>query len=161
MYATAYPMVELANAVATRMKALRTAVILDTCYSGGAAGPGAPAGRNLPTRLRRGHAGAHDPGNGPDCDRGQPGERGVAREHKLRHGYFTYYLLQALKNGKGLTPLSQVYAPWRSRFRRASPPGCASASGDEPEFGGCGLFIALACDERGQHAALVKYKRGS
>ena len=35
MFATAYPMVELANAVATRMKALRTAVILDTCYSGG------------------------------------------------------------------------------------------------------------------------------
>ena len=36
LYATALPMVELANAVATRMKALRTAVILDTCYSGGA-----------------------------------------------------------------------------------------------------------------------------
>ncbi len=35
MYATAYPMVELADAVATRMKAMRTAVILDTCYSGG------------------------------------------------------------------------------------------------------------------------------
>jgi uncharacterized caspase-like protein len=28
----------------------------------------------------------------------------------LGHGYFTYYLLQALKNGKGATPLSQVYA---------------------------------------------------
>ncbi len=43
MYATAYPMVELANAVATRMKALRTAVFLDTCYSGGAAGAGGTA----------------------------------------------------------------------------------------------------------------------
>ena len=38
LYATAYPMVELADAVSTRMKALRTAVFLDTCYSGGAAG---------------------------------------------------------------------------------------------------------------------------
>jgi uncharacterized caspase-like protein len=28
----------------------------------------------------------------------------------LHHGYFTYYLLQALKNGKGATPLSQVFA---------------------------------------------------
>jgi uncharacterized caspase-like protein len=27
----------------------------------------------------------------------------------LRHGYFTYFLLQALKNGKGNTPLGQVY----------------------------------------------------
>jgi uncharacterized caspase-like protein len=30
--------------------------------------------------------------------------------NQLRHGYFTYYLLQALKNGKGETPLSRVYA---------------------------------------------------
>jgi uncharacterized caspase-like protein len=29
---------------------------------------------------------------------------------KLGHGYFTYYLLQALKAGKGNTPMSQVYA---------------------------------------------------
>ena len=29
---------------------------------------------------------------------------------QLHHGYFTYYLLQALKTGKGTTPLSQVYA---------------------------------------------------
>ncbi len=35
MFATAYPMVELADSVASRMKALRTAIILDTCYSGG------------------------------------------------------------------------------------------------------------------------------
>ena len=27
----------------------------------------------------------------------------------LRHGYFTYFLLQALKAGKGNTPLSQIY----------------------------------------------------
>jgi len=29
---------------------------------------------------------------------------------ELRHGYFTYFLLQALKNDKGIAPLSQVYA---------------------------------------------------
>ncbi len=29
---------------------------------------------------------------------------------QLHHGYFTYYLLQALKSGKEQTPLSQVYA---------------------------------------------------
>jgi uncharacterized caspase-like protein len=28
----------------------------------------------------------------------------------LGHGYFTYFLLQALKNGNGDTPLSQVYS---------------------------------------------------
>jgi uncharacterized caspase-like protein len=30
--------------------------------------------------------------------------------NELRHGYFTYFLLQALKNSKGITPMSQVYA---------------------------------------------------
>jgi uncharacterized caspase-like protein len=29
---------------------------------------------------------------------------------EFQHGYFTYYLLEALKNGKGNTPLSQIYA---------------------------------------------------
>lgn len=29
---------------------------------------------------------------------------------QLRHGYFTYFLLQELKDGKGIAPLSQVYA---------------------------------------------------
>jgi hypothetical protein len=38
MYGSALPMVELADAVATRMKALRTLVVLDTCYSGGSIG---------------------------------------------------------------------------------------------------------------------------
>ena len=61
LYATAYPMVELANAVATRMQALRTAVFLDTCYSGGGGrqrasneklantAPSEEAPRNLPS----------------------------------------------------------------------------------------------------------------
>ena len=48
LYATAYPMVDLADAVSTRMKALRTAVFLDTCYSGGATGA---ADRSLPLTL--------------------------------------------------------------------------------------------------------------
>ena len=29
---------------------------------------------------------------------------------ELKHGYFTYYLLQALKSGRGNTPLSQINA---------------------------------------------------
>ena len=29
---------------------------------------------------------------------------------EFQHGYFTYYLLEALKDGKGNTPLSQIYA---------------------------------------------------
>jgi uncharacterized caspase-like protein len=112
LYATAYPMVELANAVATRMKALRTVVFLDTCYSGGAAGTGAPAAteklaNTAPSEAMLTHMSL---GTGRIVMTASEKNEESQESDKLRHGYFTYYLLQALKNGKGLTPLSQVYA---------------------------------------------------
>ena len=36
LYASAFPMVDLTTSVASRMQSLRTLVVLDTCYSGGA-----------------------------------------------------------------------------------------------------------------------------
>jgi uncharacterized caspase-like protein len=112
LYATALPMVELANAVATRMKALRTAVILDTCYSGGAI-----AGNT--TRMGAGLANAApssamldrmSEGTGRIIIAASSSNEESLESTELRHGYFTWYLLQALKSGKGMTPLSEVYA---------------------------------------------------
>jgi uncharacterized caspase-like protein len=112
LYATAYPMVELANAVATRMKALRTVVFLDTCYSGGAAGGSAPAGaeklaNTAPSEAMLTHMSL---GTGRIVMTASQNDEESLESEKLHHGYFTYYLLQTLKNSKGLTPLSQVYA---------------------------------------------------
>ncbi len=110
MYATAYPMVDLANAVATRMKALRTAVFLDTCYSGGSVAGGAPAGKlvnEAPSKEILTHMAD---GTGRIVMAASQVDQESLESNELRHGYFTYYLLQALKNGKGATPLSQVYA---------------------------------------------------
>jgi hypothetical protein len=112
LYATAYPMVELSNAVATRVKALRTVVILDTCYSGGSVGNESP-------RMGAGMANM-----GPSGQMLERMSQGTGRivmaasrvdeesleSDELRHGYFTYYLLQALKNGKGAAPISRVFA---------------------------------------------------
>jgi uncharacterized caspase-like protein len=111
MFATAYPMVELANSVATRMKALRTAVILDTCYSGGAANSAPAAAGGLANKspsnqmLER-----MSQGMGRVVMSASRVDEESLESPALGHGYFTYYLLQALKNGKGATPLSQVYA---------------------------------------------------
>ncbi|MFZ0339926.1 MAG: caspase family protein [Terracidiphilus sp.] len=112
LYATAYPMVELANAVATRMKALRTVVFLDTCYSGAAAGPNAPAptdklANTAPSQAMLAHMSL---GTGRIVMSASQSDEASLESSQLRHGYFTFYLLQALKNGKGMTPLSQVYA---------------------------------------------------
>jgi hypothetical protein len=111
IYATAYPMVELANAVSTRMKAMRTAVILDTCYSGGSLknasalmGPvknTAPSGQMLERMTQ---------GTGRIVMAASQVDEESMESADLGHGYFTYFLLQALKEGKGAAPLSQVYA---------------------------------------------------
>ena len=110
LYATAYPMVELANAVATRMKALRTAVFLDTCYSGGAAGGAAQSGPPLADSAPSGAMLTHmTDGTGRIVMAASEVNEESLESSQLHHGYFTYYLLQALKSGKGETPLSQVY----------------------------------------------------
>ena len=112
LYATAYPMVELANAVATRMKALRTAVILDTCYSGGSLTNQSPL---MAAGL------ANTAPSGPMLERMAQGTGRIVmaasrvdeeslESRELQHGYFTYFLLQALKAGKGAAPLSQVFS---------------------------------------------------
>jgi uncharacterized caspase-like protein len=111
LFATAYPMVELADAVATRMKALRTAVILDTCYSGGSLTNQSPL---MSAGL------ANTAPSGPMLERMTEGTgrvvmaaSGVDEEslesRELQHGYFTYFLLQAIKDGKGTAPLSRVF----------------------------------------------------
>ena len=111
LYATALPMVELANAVATRMKALRTAVILDTCYSGGAV-------TNQSKLMGKGLANASasqatldrmSQGTGRIVIAAASANEESLESPELHHGYFTYYLLQALKSGNGQTPLGQMF----------------------------------------------------
>jgi uncharacterized caspase-like protein len=126
LYATAYPMVELANAVATRMKALRTAVILDTCYSGGSLS-------NQSSLMTAGLANTAP--SGPMLERMTEGTGRIVmaasrvdeeslESRELQHGYFTYFLLQAFKEGKGTAPLSQVFnAVAQQVAQRASAQG--------------------------------------
>jgi Caspase domain len=112
LYATALPMVELANAVATRFKALRTAVILDTCYSGGAVtnesklmGKGvanaAPSSATLDRMAE---------GTGRIVIAAARSDEESLESDQLHHGYFTYFLLQAIKANRGLTPIAQIYS---------------------------------------------------
>lgn len=109
MYATALPMVELADSVATRMRALRTLVILDTCYSGGSIGAppvGALAGKAAPSRQMLEQM---SQGTGRIVLAASQSDEESLESAKLGHGYFTYFLLQALKSGEGLAPMTEVY----------------------------------------------------
>lgn len=111
LYATALPMIEVSNAVASRVRARRTAIFLDTCYSGAA------VTQERPTLA----AGITTSAVSSDTlDRLRQGEGRVVvtaskvnqkswESQALGHGYFTYYLLQALKQDKGLVSLKKVY----------------------------------------------------
>jgi uncharacterized caspase-like protein len=112
LYATALPMVDLSNAVATRMRSLRTLIVLDTCYSGGSMKNG---GRMMGTGLANASPSAAtlkrmSEGSGRIVLAASQVDQESLESDALKHGYFTYYLLKDLRESKGLTPLTQVYA---------------------------------------------------
>ncbi len=112
LYATAYPMIDLTNAVATRMRALRTLVVLDTCYSGGSIKNG---GRMMGKGLANASPSAAalermSEGTGRIVFAAAGVNQESLESPKLRHGYFTYFLMQQLRQSKGLTPLTDVFA---------------------------------------------------
>ena len=124
LFATALPMVDVGNTVATRVKATRVAIFLDTCFSGAASG--APATANAAAVSNSPAARAIAPGirtasvSGEMINRIRQGTGRVIltasngdevswESDKLGHGYFTYYLLQALQKGKGQQPLREIF----------------------------------------------------
>jgi hypothetical protein len=111
LYATALPMVDIANAIATRVKATRAAIFLDTCYSGNATvkddkimAPGiknsAPSAKML-DHIKQGSGRMVFAASGTDQE--------SLESDSLRHGFFTYYLVQALRQQGGSTPLSKIF----------------------------------------------------
>jgi uncharacterized caspase-like protein len=111
LYATALPMVDISNAIATRVKARRAAIFLDTCYSGNAAvrdpkmiAPGiknaAPSAQTL-NHIKQGAGRIVFAASGT--------EQESLESDTLQHGFFTYYLVQALHEQGGSTPLSKIF----------------------------------------------------
>jgi uncharacterized caspase-like protein len=111
LYATALPMVDIANAIATRVKAGRAAIFLDTCFSGNAAVKDAkliaPGIKNAaPSTQMLNHI---KQGSGRMVFAASGTEQESLESDTLQHGFFTYYLVQALQKEGGLTPLSKIF----------------------------------------------------
>ncbi len=111
LYATALPMVEISNAIATRVKARKAAIFLDTCYSGNAAVNDpkliAPGIKNAaPSAQTLGHI---TQGSGRMVFAASGTEQESLESDTLKHGFFTYYLVQALQQQGGAAPLSQIF----------------------------------------------------
>jgi uncharacterized caspase-like protein len=111
LYATALPMIDIANAIATRVKATRAAIFLDTCYSGNAAvknskliAPGvasASVSQKTLDHIKQ--------GSGRIIFAASGTEEESLESDSLKHGFFTYFLVQAFHEQTGSAPLSRIF----------------------------------------------------
>jgi hypothetical protein len=111
LYATALPMVDISNAIATRVKAHRAAIFLDTCYSGNAASKNvkliAPGIANsAPSAATLDHI---KQGSGRMVFAASGTEEESLESDALKHGLFTYFLVEALRTQGGSMPLSKIF----------------------------------------------------
>ena len=112
LYATALPMVELVNVVRNRVRSRRAVVILDTCHSGGAVASGARgfhvSGVN-PSAASDETLNGLRQGEGRAVIASSRVDESSYESPKLHNGYFTFYLIQALVQGKGQDPIDKIY----------------------------------------------------
>jgi len=105
LFATALPMVDVVDVVRTRVQARRAVVFLDTCHSGEAVGAGIkPSSVNAATldRLTQ--------GVGRVIIASSQADQESYESRSIRHGFFTYNLIRALKQDNGLDDIDKVYA---------------------------------------------------
>jgi len=104
LFATALPMVELADVVRTRIQARRAAIFLDTCHSGAVT---AAAGFNssqvaspIFDRLTQ--------GVGQGIIASSEAKEKSYESDKVQGGYFTYHLVRALRQDGGAASVDKV-----------------------------------------------------
>jgi len=123
LYATSLQMIDLVDTLRRDVRAKRVALILDTCFSGDATASGAPLSRGV-------HVYTPNPAVGSKTDFSVAVDRfqesapdGAARvvisasradetsqeDSQSRHGFFTRYLLEALRENSGKSPLGDVF----------------------------------------------------
>jgi hypothetical protein len=120
LFGSALAMVELSDIVRTRIKARRTVILLDTCHSGGAMA----ASKERATGLAD---------SAPSSDALDRIRQGVGRailtssqEEQLsyegapfQNGYFTHFLLEALRQNNGMNTIQQDYDYVKDQLPRA------------------------------------------
>ncbi len=112
LFATALPMVDVANTVASRVRATRVAVFLDTCFSGAAAGSGGTKYVSAAMNFRPVSSNTLDrmsEGAGRVILAASQANQESLESSALGHGYFTYYVLQGLQQSKGMDPMGKLF----------------------------------------------------
>lgn len=103
LYATALPMIEIAEVVRTRMKARRAAVFLDTCHSEGALANlrlSSPS-KDMMKKM--------DEGSGRVIITSSQVNQQSYESDKIGNGYFTHFLVEALRQANGQATIGALF----------------------------------------------------
>lgn len=116
LYATAFPMAELEDVINRRLQAQRVVILMDTCYSAGvfkdvqvASLSGAKALRSKGVSLSPRTVQSLTQGVGRVLITSSRSDERSWESDRLGHGYFTYYLLEALRERDGMATVEEIY----------------------------------------------------
>ncbi len=118
LFATALPMVQISDIIRSRIKARRTVIFLDTCHSGAATGGTAATAADRSAsngeleRIRQGTGRAIVTSSSPEEQsyEGKP----------YANGYFTYFLMEAMKKNSGQSSIDQIYDDLKQNVSKAA-----------------------------------------
>ena len=117
LFATALGMVELTQVVRSRILARRTAILLDTCHSGAAA-----SGKNRDVQESSVSSSTLDAirqGAGRAIITSSQVGESSWEDDEDQNGYFTHFLVEALRKNKGLDPNQKVFDYVHDRVSRS------------------------------------------
>ena len=103
LFGTALPMNDLVATVANRIKALRVAIFIDTCYSGSTKADAHGESISAQDLARFGQ------GQGRIIMTAARADQESRESDALHHGYFTWFLVQALRSPTQSPLLSTIY----------------------------------------------------
>ena len=110
LFATALPMVELADVVRTRIQARRTAIFLDACHSGAPAVAAAMgAGVFSTSQVAGATFDRLTQGVGRVIITSSEAKQKSYESDKVQNGYFTYHLVRALRQDGGSANVEKVF----------------------------------------------------
>ena len=134
LFGSALAMVELSDIVRTRIKARRTVILLDTCHSGGATtatkeratglADFAPSSAVL-DRIRQ--------GVGRAILTSSQEEQFSYEGAPFQNGYFTHFLLEALRQNNGMNTIQQDYDYVKDQLPRAVAARVQASRGVHPK----------------------------
>jgi hypothetical protein len=102
----------VADQLASRVRAQRVAVFLDTCFSGAAAGSGGTKSVSSAMNFKPVSTSTLDrmsEGAGRIILAASQANQESLESSSIGHGYFTYYVLQGLQQSKGMDPMGKLY----------------------------------------------------